>query len=179
MLRTWWRCAGCALVSLAACGGRAGQPSSAGADRGTGAGEDGAADAGNEQSTGVHYRFLSIIQPPACLPQVLAVDAQGFVACTVFVVLPAGSACASWPGLVGAPAAAADAVVARSGSPQSSTVCVLAQLGESERVNGTCTASTRPGWCYVTDPPGQQCPQAITFSPGTPPAGAEVMLGCD
>jgi hypothetical protein len=41
-----------------------------------------------------------------------------------------------------------------------------------------CASSKDNGWCYVTGPAANGCPQAILFSNGEPPSGATVSLQC-
>lgn len=169
-----------ALFVMTACGGQTARDAP---DAGSGSTQDaspGAADsAGGGPTPVVHSMFLTVLHAgDGCVPQKLVASAQGLVSCTVFVVLPAGAGCDASAGLTAAPADAAGAV-RRTGVPSSSSVCMLAQLPESTWTNGSCAGSTEPGWCYAKAPPSGMCAQAIIFSAGSPPAGAEVLLGCD
>jgi hypothetical protein len=119
-----------------------------------------------------------------CLPQVLPVDATGQTLCRIFFELAAGDSCAAH----GLPAASADNIASitalnalSGGPPPPGAVCVVPQLPEADWVDGSCTASTATGWCYITGPgPGAgTCPQTIAVSPtAKPPNGIIALLGC-
>jgi len=123
-----------------------------------------------------------------CLPQPLAVDANGDVSCQVLVVAPGG--CDPQKGL-SVPSEAVrgpfDAQrlqdlqreVDASGNPHVVTpaeldpVCVLHPLHAKDFPNQTCEGSKQAGWCYVTGAAAGTCAlgqsQAIKF--GQPPPG--------
>jgi hypothetical protein len=162
------------LIALAACGGVAqGTP-----DAGGGGGLDAAA--ADEPSA--HTSFLTVLHSgdDLCMPQSLAVDAHGEVACSIFVLPPAATACDPAPGLSAVDPAVAASVRTAGGAAASQLVCQLAQLPASEWVNGSCVGAPSAGWCYLTAPAaGAGCAQAIRFSTsGTPADGDEVLLGC-
>jgi len=64
--------------------------------------------------------------------------------------------------------------------PTQYTVCQINQVPTNDLVDGSCTASTAPGWCYVEGAAtGGQCPQALLFSPsGQPAAGVLTLTTC-
>lgn len=169
--RSQWSALGFTLV---ACGGMAVGPQDGG-----GGGADDAANGGSS-SAKIH---LVRSDDTLCLPQALPVDASGASRCRILVALPAPnpeSACSAFPGL-SVPDAETIATFRDAERIDSSLpICVLAQLGPSASVNGTCEGSSEPGWCYVTEPAsGKSCPQALRVSaPGHPPAGALVALAC-
>jgi hypothetical protein len=131
-----------------------------------------------------------------CLPQKLTQQAStdpmvsGTVPCLLLVTLPkVGAACDGALGL-GPPDAgivarfkAAEYAAWSEGSglpdPRTLTVCQLTQLlPASFGPDGTCTASTQPGWCYVERQAGPTCAQQILFTQGVPPPSATVHLQC-
>jgi hypothetical protein len=116
-----------------------------------------------------------------------------------------GSACSSLPGLLGPGdiptgatqptlttdiltefCAAQEATYAgtrgAAGDPDTYPTCALQQLttgaNPNDFTNGSCAASGDAGWCYVTGAAANGCPQAILFTSGQPPAGAQVSLQC-
>ncbi len=120
-----------------------------------------------------------------CLPQPLAVDAQGNVPCVILEVLPdATSTCDARRGLSDPPA---DVLAkfkesirtGQPGDPWLDTICQVKQLTGDDLVGGSCAQSTKAGWCYVTGAAAGTCPQAILFSPtGSPVNGATISLQC-
>lgn len=168
-----------AILALTACGGQTSgnAPDAAGPVSAQDASSETGGEAGVPTPV-VHSMFLAVLGPSGCMPQMLVADAQGLVSCTVFVVPAAGAGCDASAGLTPAPPGAADAV-RRSGVSSSSSVCMLPQLPEGAWVNGTCASSTEPGWCYQRAPASGTCPQRIVFSEGSPPVGAEVLVGCE
>ena len=116
-----------------------------------------------------------------------------------------GSACSSLPGLLGPGdiptgatqptltteiltefCAAQEATYAGTpgapGDPDTYPTCALQQLttgaNPNDFTNGSCAASMDAGWCYVTGAAANGCPQAILFTSGQPPPGAQVSLQC-
>jgi hypothetical protein len=69
-----------------------------------------------------------------------------------------------------------------SGDPDTYPTCALQQLttglNAGDFTNGSCSASSDPGWCYVEGAAANGCPQAILFTNGQPPHGATVSLQC-
>lgn len=123
------------------------------------------------------FAKLDVSSPSAlCLPQALARDETGRIACRVVMGLAGASTCNA-PGLSRPDWPTAAAFQRVSGM---ATVCELAQLPLSALVDGTCTTAAAPGFCYVTKPQDTSgCEQAIRFSPsGAPPPGAFVALAC-
>ncbi len=127
-----------------------------------------------------------------CVPHPLKRDpTTGSVPCLVLETMAGVSggegACSQFPGLT-----APDPQVVKSfleqrsqllGTSQDVTntppVCQSAQLVGADIVNGTCTASTHAGWCYVTDDANGTCTQEISFSgSGNPRSGTIVSLQC-
>jgi hypothetical protein len=132
--------------------------------------------------------FLEVIRVPGvcpgtyceCLPETLPVDAAGQALCRIFFELTAGDSCAAH----GLTPASADNVASISssypGQPPPGPICVLPQL-PTDPVNGSCTASSATGWCYVTGGSGAgTCPPTIATSPTGRqlPTGATAFLGC-
>ena len=70
------------------------------------------------------------------------------------------------------------------GDPANQSVCMLAQLtpddsnASSEFANGSCLASSAPGWCYATGPAANGCAQAVQIAPKSLPSGATAYLQC-
>jgi hypothetical protein len=128
-----------------------------------------------------------------CLPQRLTQDANGTVPCLILVTLQkVGATCSPDVGLKDPPADVAARFKAaqkaawkpESGSPDPGmlTVCQMTQLVPSTQGafgrDGTCTASTVPGWCYIEGPAAGACPQQILFTQNEPPVGSTVNLQC-
>jgi hypothetical protein len=130
-----------------------------------------------------------------CLPEKLQATSTGNVPCLILVTLPTAgdeSVCSSTAGM----SIPDSAILARfrqtqeqgwvagSGTPDPSTfpVCQLNELtpqaNPGDFANGSCKASTDPGWCYVTGAAAGGCTQAILFTNNTPPSGASVSLQC-
>jgi hypothetical protein len=129
-----------------------------------------------------------------CLPQQLQPDSTGAVPCLVLITLPTGSgesACtaagldipdssvlsafqavqhANWETAGGAMSGTTD--------PSTLPTCQAEQLTGSALQNGTCSASTSKGWCYVTGANAGSCSQQILFSQGTLPTHAEASFQC-
>jgi hypothetical protein len=126
-----------------------------------------------------------------CLPQKLGVQQDGTVKCLVLATLPQGGACDASLGmsapddLVVGPFRRTehDAWVAAGkpgADPNTLTVCAVQQLVGSDLTNGSCRASSKPGWCYVEGDAAaaDQCEQELEFTNGTPPSGVKVSLQC-
>jgi hypothetical protein len=68
------------------------------------------------------------------------------------------------------------------GDPDTYPTCALQQLttgaNAADFQNGSCAMSPQPGWCYVTGPAANGCPQAILFTNNEPPQGAITNLQC-
>jgi hypothetical protein len=99
----------------------------------------------------------------ACFPRRLPVASDGTVTCHLLVVLAAGGSCDAAKGL-----AAADPALRAGLSLQidisANIVCEATQLSPASLVDGSCVASTLPGWCAVSSSDAGQCPQAIRRS---------------
>jgi hypothetical protein len=136
-----------------------------------------------------------------CLPQKLPKDkVSGEVPCLILVTLPKASSesqCSSITGLSIPPAdilsrfrSAQEAAWLASGGmrsnlpdPNTLPVCQLDQLTTTKNPgsfgpDGTCSASTAPGWCYVEGQAAGTCPQQLLFTSGEPPPAARVDLQC-
>jgi len=169
---------GLALVAVAllACGGQTTSPGSPSPDGG-----GAIADApGDDGGPALHTGILVVVQGfDGCLPQRLATDAQGEVACTIYELPPGGATCDASLGLWTVSGSIAARLQGAAHAPPSQAVCALAQLPDSDFVAGSCETSAAPGWCYVSGAAAGQCPQAIRFSPGgVPSSGTVVVLGC-
>jgi hypothetical protein len=123
-----------------------------------------------------------------CLPHQLTIT-DGSVPCQVLASLPQpGQACDPSLGMTAVDAKTlSEAALALQGQPAAAlldttqyTVCAINQLTPGDLVNGSCTASTAPGWCYVAGTAaGGLCAQALLFSPsGQPAAGVETLMTC-
>jgi hypothetical protein len=173
---------------LAACGGEMSSSKQAPSDAGTDAtavaeasadastppAADASTPPGDDGSPNADTAFLVVLDPTSgCLPQALASGPDG-VECAIFEELPGGPCEAM--GLGAVDPSVASTVRAHSGASATDTVCALDQIvpapGES------CTASSVPGWCYVTGAAAGNCPQTLGFSPGQPEPEAIVVLGC-
>ncbi len=131
-----------------------------------------------------------------CLPQPLARGTDGAVACTLLVVFQAGvdqaTICNPARGLAQVDKSIKDPFDAkrladlRKVTPQATAadlgpVCQLTQLVPPAdfAAGGSCASSQTPGWCYVTAPAANGCPQGVAFSSGgEPAAGTQVTLQC-
>ncbi len=137
-----------------------------------------------------------------CLPERLAVDpTSGTVPCLILATLPAGDCNqpglkipdpailakfqaaqeAQWLANCGNMPPAQCAMSSGQPDPKTLTVCQVIQLDPKDNPgdfqNGACIPKD-PGWCYVTGAAANGCPQAILFTQGTPPPGAQVSLEC-
>jgi hypothetical protein len=132
-----------------------------------------------------------------CLPQMLARDpTTGSVTCRILVTLPRPGSEDVCPQLAGLPVPEAT-LLARfraakeaawnpaSGLPEPNTlpICELTQLTHQTNPtefgpDGTCSAATTAGWCYVEGQAAGVCPQQILFTAGEPPPGATVNVLC-
>jgi hypothetical protein len=124
-----------------------------------------------------------------CVPHALQPDSQGAVPCLVLASLPADEkTCDPAKGESEVdPHVVADASESLQGQfgpgafdPSQHTICQVEELTGSDLTNGTCTGSSRAGWCYVTGAAaGGHCPQALLFSPAaTPSTGTQVAFVC-
>jgi hypothetical protein len=138
-----------------------------------------------------------------CLPQKLTADANGNVPCLILVTLPmmgGQDQCkrpnqglsppppdvfsrfrdaqhAAWVQSGGATSALID--------PYLLPICQLQELVPMTTTNAgdfpagqDCSASTKPGWCYIEGQAAGSCPQQVIFTAGQPPPGASVNLQC-
>jgi hypothetical protein len=123
-----------------------------------------------------------------CFTEKLTVK-DGAVQCQMLASIPqAGQACDPSKGMSAVdPQTLAQTTQALQGNPLAPlfdptqyTVCQINQIPSADLVNGSCTTSTTPGWCYVEGATtGGQCPQALLFSPsGQPAAGVETLTTC-
>jgi hypothetical protein len=67
--------------------------------------------------------------------------------------------------------------------PSTLPTCQLNELtpmtnGGKDFQNGDCSASSDPGWCYVSGAAAGTCSQQILFTANQPPQGATVTLQC-
>ena len=134
---------------------------------------------------------LRSAQSNQCMPEPLKVDQDGRAPCLVLEVLPSStSTCDPALGLFEPDAATArrfrDELRARfdgGGSAEdlsTHAICQLTQLAPADFVHGSCTTSSKPGWCYVTGVAAGACPQALLFSPsGNPQNGVEIRIQCN
>ncbi len=138
---------------------------------------------------------LKVSLTTQCLPQRLPRDATGDVPCSLLVTLPAGDCGAPGlsnpdPALLGALRKSQFASWQANGGPLSGspdpttlTTCALAELSPtlapaSFDANGSCAASSAPGWCYVESGVPGSCAQSLVFTAGEPPSGSTVTLEC-
>ncbi len=64
-------------------------------------------------------------------------------------------------------------------NPSTLPTCEVKQLmGADLDSNGSCKASSKSGWCYVTGTAAGTCSQAIIFTNGAIPTGAQINLQC-
>jgi hypothetical protein len=123
-----------------------------------------------------------------CFTEKLTVK-DGSVQCQMLASIPqAGQACDASKGMSAVdPQTLAQTAQALQGQALASrfdeaqyTVCQINQIASNDLVNGSCTTSSAPGWCYVQGAAaGGQCPQALLFSPGgQPAAGVETLTVC-
>jgi hypothetical protein len=61
--------------------------------------------------------------------------------------------------------------------PSTLATCFVNQIPYSQYSSCATPVGSTKGWCYVTDT-GTSCPQAIQFTPGSPPEGSVVSLQC-
>jgi hypothetical protein len=128
-----------------------------------------------------------------CLPEPLVTDpATGLAPCLILAVLAdSSSKCVASQGLKDPDQAilqkfrenlkAASAGDGGVDDVSTHTICEVQQLTGADLVGNppSCSASTKPGWCYVTGAAaGGSCSQAVLFSANTPPTGAQVSLQC-
>jgi hypothetical protein len=133
-----------------------------------------------------------------CLSQPLLVGGGSTGHCNVLVTLAqqtAGgeSACSGLPGLSipstnllqSFQAAQHQQWLARGGAgpdPSAAPSCLLQQLtptaNPTDFQNGTCTASTDPGWCYAGATISGTCQELIAFSSNEPPPGTTASVFC-
>ena len=113
----------------------------------------------------------------ACLPRALNPDAEGFVQCDVFEILPAGQTCADLPGRD----PMETSIVEVNGEQREQ--CKVNQVGPAGVSAGT------PGWFYesydnapdgstIQDDCPADSPQRISFVNTSPTTNAEIRLEC-
>jgi hypothetical protein len=134
-----------------------------------------------------------------CLPQALAVDpTTQTVPCLILVTLQKGN-CSNVAGMSDPPPdvlsrfqeAQHEAWMSACGGktscvlqdPSTLPTCQLNELtpmtnGGKDFQNGDCSASSDPGWCYVSGAAAGTCSQQILFTANQPPQGATVTLQC-
>ena len=119
-----------------------------------------------------------------CLPRPLQRDDAGRAKCSILEVPPAGDDCNAARGSTPASPAIAKAMRDQlresiGDAAATATVCEVHQMSGAELVNGSCTAASGAGWCYVSGAAAGTCPQAVFFSPSSVPVpGTLVLLQC-
>jgi hypothetical protein len=124
-----------------------------------------------------------------CVPHALQPDSQGAVPCLVLASLPdTSSSCDPSKGESDVDphvvAGASDALQGQFGAgafdPTQHKICQVNELTGGDLVNGSCSQSSKAGWCYVTgSKAGGGCPQELLFSPAaTPSTGTQVAMVC-